>query len=245
MSRNDSWQLVEQYCQFRQWKHGFYCRFESYVFQEIVQEMCSKLSFVEHEWTELLLCPVQCGWLGVPRSQNGMFWAILLVSFQRAWEILQIRVVCIVEDVCQAFIRGKQVNIASIVSCSVLVIGCAQKPITGSEYHHCSDVLEVWSSQWLDMLRRYQEGTRGLSPSSLGASEHSGMPWPGTCILDNFVAVQRNDTILKKLKTSESIPEYDFHSSKSGTGFCVTKFVVSDGILIVLRVSRFVRSSQD
>jgi hypothetical protein len=89
------------------------------------------------------------------------------------------------------------VNGTSVVSCSVLVVGCAQKPIIGSESHHCSDLIEVWSAQWLCIPR----GIKGLSPTSRGASGHSGIPLPRT----SDTLPTGNDNILKILITSESI----------------------------------------
>jgi hypothetical protein len=57
-----------------------------------------------------------------------MFWAILLLSSVKTRELLRIRLVCSPGEMFQAIIRGKWSYIASVVSYSVLFLGCGQIP---------------------------------------------------------------------------------------------------------------------
>jgi hypothetical protein len=81
---------------------------------------------------------------GRSQSQNDTFWAISFVSLQERWELVRIRLVCIPGDVFQAIIRGKWMDIASVVSYPVFVSGGAQRPNS----HVSSKIVSLQVRTW-------------------------------------------------------------------------------------------------
>jgi hypothetical protein len=115
----------------------FSCGFVLYV----VQGKCFKLWLVGNEWILYQLCCSECWWLSAHMCPNDMLWAILLVSSVRALILLRIRLEYSPGEVFQALIGGKRIDIASVVSYSVLLVECAQVP----KWHGMSNIVSFVS----------------------------------------------------------------------------------------------------
>jgi hypothetical protein len=83
---------------------------------------------MDMEWKDLaLLVQIQCCCVGVLKGQIRMFWVILLLWSERTSKLLWIRVVYSPVGVFVASIRGKRIDMALVVSYSLLLLGCAER----------------------------------------------------------------------------------------------------------------------
>lgn len=110
-----------------------------------------KLSFDRNKWKLIRFCPVQCWWFCVLQSPNDTLGVISFVLWIRTGRLFPIRIVSIPGGVFQSIICGKQVKMDSVVSCSVLVPGCAQNP----EWYIVRDIF------------RFLSKNRGIFPISI------------------------------------------------------------------------------